>query len=105
MLELPFQAKMTDRLGALLRRIAADAHSDDPDALPSFSWCRFESGPRAGTWDWSLQSFSRKFKAADDIFTVGDISVHVAADERLRLAGRVLDWIEDEGLVAYDNAA
>ncbi len=103
MLELPFQAKMTDRLATMLRRITADHQRDDPEALPSFAWCRFEAGPRAGTWNWALHSYSRKFMRAEDIFTVGDISVHVPADERRRLAGLVLDWIEAEGLVAHEN--
>jgi hypothetical protein len=105
MLELPFQAKMTDGLAAFLRRITAEHRRETPDALPSITWSRFHSGPRAGTSDWSLQSLSSKYMRAEDIFTVGDISVHIAADERRRLAGRVLDWVEADGLVAHENVA
>jgi len=104
MIELPFHAKMTDGFAALLRRITAEHRRDNPDALPSITWCRFESGARAGTSNWSLQSFSLQFMNAEDVFTIGEISVHVAGDVH-RLAGRVLVWIENEGLVAPDDTA
>ena len=99
MRELPFQEARTDALVELLRRTTAECNVDEPDMLPSIDWCEFNAGPRAGTWDWSLHFFSRKFMRADDIFTVGDISVHIAANERGRLSGRVLDWVEGDGLI------
>ena len=104
MLELPFHAKIGDQLVMMLRHITAEHRRDTPDALPSITWSRCHSGPRAGTSDWSLQSLSRKFLRAEDIFTVGDISVHIDAQERHRLAGRVLDWSEKEGLVTHEDA-
>jgi hypothetical protein len=103
MLDLPFQAKMTDRLAAILRRLAVRDQTDDPDMLPSIIWERFDSGPRAGTWNWVLQSFSRKFMRPEDILTVGEVSFHLPAQERHRLKDRVLDWSESEGLVALEN--
>jgi hypothetical protein len=104
MIELPFHAKIDDKLAVILRHITAEHRRDTPDALPSITWSRYNSGPRAGTSDWSLQSLSSKFLQTEDIFTVGDISVHIGADERHRLASRVLDWSEKEGLVTRENA-
>jgi hypothetical protein len=104
MLDLPFHAKISDQLAVMLRRITAEHRRDTPDAVPSITWSQYHSGPRAGTSDWSLQSLSSKFLPAEDIFTVGDIAVHVGADQRHRLAGRVLDWSEKEGLVTHEDA-
>ena len=105
MLELPFHAKMTDKLAGMIRGIAAREQREDPDILPSIVWESFETGPRAGTSNWMLQSFSRKFMRPEDILTVGDISFHLPADERHRLTGRVLDWSEKEGLITHENSA
>jgi len=35
----------------------------------------------------------------NDIFTVEDISVHIEADDRHRLEGRVLDWQSGIGVL------
>lgn len=105
MLELPFQTKMTDKLAAILRRITAEHLPDTPDALPSIVWQCFVTGPRAGSSNWVLGSFSRKFMRPEDIVTVGDISFHLPVGDRHRLIGRILDWSEQEGLVAYEGAA
>ena len=105
MFELPFHAKISDKLAVVLRHITAEHRRDTPDALPSITWSRHHSGSRAGTSDWSLQSLSSMFLRGEDIFTVGDISVHIAAGERHRLAGRVLDWSEKEGLVTHEDTA
>ena len=104
MLEFPFQAKMTDGFAALLRRTAGECHRDEPDMLPSIAWCRFQSGPRAGTSNWTVHFFSRRFMNPEDVFSIGEISVHVAANERQRLKGRVLDWIKAQGLVAHQDS-
>jgi hypothetical protein len=103
MLELPFHAKISDGLAVFLKRITAEHRRDTPDAVPSITWSQFHSGPRAGTYNWSLQSLSSKFVRAEDIFLIGDVSIHIAADERRRLGGRMLDWDGAEGLVARDN--
>jgi len=100
MLELPFKAKISDRLATMLRRITKDHRKDTPDALPSIRWCADQASPRTGRTNWSLLSLSSKQLPAEDIFTVDDISLHIGVDERQRLNGLVLDWIEAHGLVA-----
>ncbi|MEA3188667.1 MAG: hypothetical protein QOD99_2497 [Chthoniobacter sp.] len=103
MLDLPFQAKMTDRLAAMLRGIAGREQRADPDVLPSIVWEHFTTGPRTGTWNWMLQSFSRKFMRSEDVLNVSDISFHLPCDDRHRLTGCVLDWREPDGLIAYED--
>ena len=105
MIKLPFQAKMTDRLAAMLRGITVREQREDPDVLPSIVWECSETGPRAGVSNWVLQSFSRRFMRPKDIVTVGGLSFHLPDRERHRLASRVLDWSESEGLVANEENA
>ena len=96
---LPFGAKFTDALLEHLRLLTAACHRDEPEMLPSLSWCAYKAGPRAGTWNWALHFFSRRYMKPNDIFTVEDISVHIEADDRQRLGGRVLDWQPGIGVV------
>jgi hypothetical protein len=103
MTDLPFQAKMTDRLATMLKRIMARCQRDGSDALPSIAWRQFDTGPRAGTWNWLLESYSRKWMKADDIFPFDDFSVHIAANDQRRLAHQILDWVETKGVVANES--
>src|SRR5206468_11024656 len=87
---LPFGAKFTDALLEHLRLMTAACHRDEPEMLPSLSWCAYKAGPRAGTWNLALHFLSRRYMKPNDIFTVEDISIHIEAHDRQRREGRFL---------------
>ena len=100
---LPFEATLTDALFEHLQVCIAQRPPDAPDMLPSISWCWYSGGPRAGTYNWAIHFFSRQYMHHEDIFELDDVSVHIEADHRRRLVGRLLDWKEGIGVFEVES--
>ena len=77
----------------------------DPDRLEAqFGAERLDFVPHVGrsTSDrgehWELMAGPRSYMGTENIFTLGDVSIHITALDQTKCAGKVLDWKDGVGV-------
>jgi hypothetical protein len=84
---LPFAATLSDALIEAVRKMAEHCRRDHPDFVPHVGRYTYD-----GEEHWGLMAGPRSYMGAENIFTVGDVSVHSTALDQTECAGGILNW-------------
>jgi hypothetical protein len=90
---LPFGTTLSDALVEAIRKMAEHCRRDHPDFVPHVGRGTSDRGEH-----WELMAGPRSYMGAENIFTVGDVSVHITALDQTKCAGKVLDWKDGVGV-------
>jgi hypothetical protein len=96
---LPFKSAITTAFLSWLKQHTATCQLDEPEMLPSIDWCQWTAGPNAGQYWWAVCWFSRRYMRPEDICIVDGLEIHIAQDERERMAQKALDIGADGKLI------
>ena len=97
--QLPFGATITDALLDQIKSVQEHCDRNEPALGPMLGWNPVSEAHRPPERKWGLYAFERSYMQPSDIFSVAGIALHVGESERVRSAGRTLDWQPGVGVV------
>lgn len=85
---------ITRRLYFYLVHLKAELLHQGEVFVPHIDWVRFESPAKSGSYEWAMHFLPARALSADSRLTCGAVAIYINEENRKRLAGKILDFVD-----------
>jgi hypothetical protein len=90
--------RITDGLYSQLIGALSHLYQKEEHLVPTIEWVRFKKATGETGYRWNLYLSSASTLKTEDLFKCGRVIVHISAENRERLRGKILDHVVDSEL-------